>query len=133
MKALTYSIAVAAGLCTAAASQADTFVWNFDTPTGSVASPHTYADLTSTFNITAAGFTTHNHAPNNASLGDVWDTGDIAEPTGHVCRIARADGTVCDFDFLTLSPTTARRNCSSFSLRARAEATSWRRNGRSIG
>ena len=61
----------------AVTSQAAMFEWNFDVPTGAVASPHTYPDTTSTLNITAYGYATQNASPVAPSLGDAWVTGTI--------------------------------------------------------
>ncbi len=56
-------------------AQADIIItWNFDSPTGSVSSPHTYFDTTSTFQIIASGFTTTNAAPTSGT----WTPGTVA-------------------------------------------------------
>ncbi len=55
-------------------AQATIIIWNFTSPANvSVASPHTYLDTTSTFQIIASGFTTA-----NAPTGGTWTPGTVA-------------------------------------------------------
>ncbi len=59
---------------TIGSAQATIITWNFDSPAGSVTSPHTYFDTTNTFQIIASGFTTTNAAPTNGT----WTPGTVA-------------------------------------------------------
>ena len=66
-------------LCVSApqVSQATTFTWNFNVPGGAIASPHSYLDLSSSYTLTAYGYTTQFSSPTAASIGDLWFAGAV--------------------------------------------------------
>jgi hypothetical protein len=73
VNAATLALVVAAGLTSGA--RATMLTWNFSNPAGAVNSPHAYADTSSAFNITAAGFTTTITSPSGAAPGQTWGPG----------------------------------------------------------
>ncbi len=62
------------GLAIGSAQATAIVTWNFDSPAGSVPSPHTYFDTTNTIPIIASGFTTTNAAPTSGT----WTPGTVA-------------------------------------------------------
>ncbi|HUN81089.1 MAG TPA: PEP-CTERM sorting domain-containing protein [Phycisphaerae bacterium] len=72
-----YAVALT-GLTVASSSNrasAAMFSWNFNVPSGSVASPHTYMDTTNQFALTAYGYKTTNTGPGAPTLGQTWGNG----------------------------------------------------------
>ncbi len=60
-------LVVAVMVLTVGAAGATTFTWNFSTPTGTIASPHTYLDTTSTYAIIASGYNGVGSSPSSGT------------------------------------------------------------------
>src|SRR5262245_29079491 len=67
--------AMIVALATSGVRAGTSFTWNMSTPSGPVASPHVYPDISNTHNLIAYGFKTATPSPFFPGTGTTWGPG----------------------------------------------------------